>query len=160
MSSAENPADEGSRGVTAKHFVQKSKWLKGPEFWRESEEKWSEQEIDESEIDAADHDPEVNGHVNTNVVTEKNDMLRILERFSSWKTIKTALTICLRYKKKLKDRIVAKKDKSTDRNLESESRERVSASSLITVKDLEEAEVEIIKLMQADAFATEMKSLN
>lgn len=83
--------DEGSRGTTAKQFVEKSKWLKGPEFLKESEETWLTGDIVESKVDTTD--PEVKVNVNVNVVTEKNDILSRLDRFSSLNKAKTAVAI-------------------------------------------------------------------
>ena len=86
VNSAENPADEGSRGMTAKQFVERSKWLEGPESLKDSEETWQTGDIIKSKVDPAD--PEVKVNVNANVVTEKNDMLSRLDRFSSLNTVK------------------------------------------------------------------------
>ena len=60
MNSAENPADEGSRGMTAKQFVERSKWLEGPEFLKDSEETWQTGDIIESKVDPADPEVKVN----------------------------------------------------------------------------------------------------
>ena len=62
VNSAENPADEGSRGMTAKQFVERSKWLEGPEFLKNSEETWQTGDIIKSKVDPAD--PEVKVNVN------------------------------------------------------------------------------------------------
>ena len=108
MNSAENPADEGSRGMTAQQFVERSKWLEGPEFWKDSEETWQTGDIIKSKVDPAD--PEVKVNVNANMLTEKNDMLSRLGRFSSLNTAKAAVAICLRYKNNLREKAVTKKD--------------------------------------------------
>ena len=156
MNSAENPADEGSRGMTAKQFVERSKWLEGPEFLKDSEETWQTGDI-KSKVDPAD--PGVKVNVNANVVTEKNDMLSRLDRFSSLNTAKAAVAICLRYKNNLREKAVAKKDELKNRKPESEGRERVSASSLLSVDELQKAEMEIVKMVQSDAFPGEIKNL-
>ena len=97
-------------------------------------------------------DPEVKVNVNANVVTEKNDMLSRLDRFSSLNMAKAAVAICLRYKNNLREKAVTKKDESMNRKPESEGRERVSASSLLSVDELQKAEMEIVKMVQFDAF--------
>ena len=104
-------------------------------------------------------DPEVKDNVNANVVTEKNDMLSRLDRFSSLNTAKAAVAICLRYKNNLRKKAVTKKDESMNRKPESEGRERVSASSLLSVDELQKAEMEIVKMVQSDAFPGEIKNL-
>ncbi len=37
VKTASNPAHKGSRGMSAKGFIEKSKWIEGPEFLNESE---------------------------------------------------------------------------------------------------------------------------
>ena len=158
VNSVDNPADEGSRGMTAKDFVKKSRWIAGPDFLREHEHKWQRQEIEQRDIDA--DDPEVKKvRVNANTVAKKNDLLSRLERFSSWNRAKTAIAICLKYKKKLKERTKSDKQRSIERESISKNKDATVASSLLNVEDLEAAEKEIIKIMQADAFPVEIKSL-
>uniref|UniRef100_A0A915DCU7 Integrase catalytic domain-containing protein n=1 Tax=Ditylenchus dipsaci TaxID=166011 RepID=A0A915DCU7_9BILA len=40
VASNDNPADIGSRGLTATHFRQEKKWWNGPEFLQKAEEEW------------------------------------------------------------------------------------------------------------------------
>ena len=151
-----NPADEGSRGMSAKNFIEKSKWIEGPDFLKEPRAKWLEAESYKESVDP--NSPEVkNIRVNTNVLKESGDMIKRLERFSSWQKAKTAVALCLRYKRKLREKVKSK-DKEIDTSKE-KTRHEASGSSWITVKDLEEAETEIIKLVQGDAFTLEIKSL-
>ena len=157
VNSVENPADEGSRGMTAKQFVERSKWLEGPEFLKDSEEPWQTREVVESKVDATD--PEVKVNVNANVVTEKNDILSRLDRFSSLHTAKVAVAICLKYKKNLKEKTLTRKDEAINGTLVKKGVERVSASSLISVEELQKAEMEIIKVVQSNAFPSEIKIL-
>ena len=157
VKSSENPADEGSRGMTAKHFVENSKWLEGPEFLRASEETWQTEDIAGNKLDPAD--PEVKVNVNANVVTEKSDMIRRLDRFSSLNTAKAAVAICLRYKSNLKEKVVTNKNESTNRKPESKEVEKVSASSLLSVDELQKAEMEIVRIVQSDAFPEEIKNM-
>ena len=101
VESASNPADEGSRGLNARHFLQKSRWIKGPDFLWESENHWPEQDSYERELDPTS--PEVKKiTVNTTVAEEKKDMLSRLERFSSWQRLKTGIALCMKYKQRLK----------------------------------------------------------
>ena len=158
MNSADNPADEGSRGMTAKDFVKKSRWIAGPDVLREPEHKWQKQEIEQKEIDA--DDPEVKVvRVNVNAVAKKNDLLSRLERLSSWKRAKTAIAIVLYFKKKFKERTTLDKQRSIEREPMSKSKDATLISSPLIVEDLEAAEKEIIKIMQANAFPVEIKSL-
>lgn len=127
INSVENPADEGSCGMTAKQFVEKSKWLEGPEFLKDSEETWLMGDIVKSKVDTTD--PEVKVNVNVNAVTEKKDILSRLHRFSRLNKAKAAVAICLRYKANLKEKAITKKDESMNRKPESERAEEVLASA-------------------------------
>jgi len=145
-----------------KDFVDKSKWIEGPdfEFLKEPKDKWLETESYEDNVDQ--DSPEVkNVKVNTTIVKESSDILERLGRFSSWQKAKMAVALCLRYKRKLREKVrIKSKDKETSHEtLEEKTCNDASANSLITVTNLEEAEIEIIKLVQRDAFASEIKSL-
>lgn len=50
VESGSNPADEGSRGVNAKEFMQKSQWIRGPEFLWQTEDQWPRQGSYENEV--------------------------------------------------------------------------------------------------------------
>ena len=146
-----------------KDFVDKSKWIEGPdfEFLKEPKDKWLETESYEDNVDQ--DSPEVkNVKVNTTIVKESSDILERLGRFSSWQKAKMAVALCLRYKRKLREKVKLKskgKETSTNEKSEEKTCDDAPASSLITVTNLEEAEIEIIKLVQRDAFASEIKSL-
>ncbi len=124
---------------------------------KDSEEPWQTREVVESKVDATD--PEVKVNVNANVLTEKNDILSRLDRFSSLHTAKVAVAICLKYKKNLKEKTLTRKDEAINGTLVSEGVERVSASSLISVEELQKAEMKIIKVVQSNAFPSEIKIL-
>ena len=50
VESGSNTADEGSRGVNAKEFIQKSQWIRGPEFLWQTEDQWPRQGLYENEV--------------------------------------------------------------------------------------------------------------
>ena len=103
LETALNTADEGSRGMSPKDFVEKSEWIKGPDFLKESAESWLKKEKYEEHVDA--DSPEVkNVNVNTSAVEESSDILKRLQRFSSWYKAKVAVALCLKYKVKFLQR--------------------------------------------------------
>ncbi|CAB4017127.1 Hypothetical predicted protein [Paramuricea clavata] len=136
INTAENPANDGSRGMMAKQFVEKSKWLEGLEFLKDSEETWLMGDVVESKVDATDP--------------------------------KAAVTICLSYKKNLKEKAITKKDElmtrkpeseKVEQRLENEGVERVSASSWLSVDELRKAGMEIVQVVQSEAIPAEIKNL-
>ena len=52
VETALNTADEGSRGTSPKDFVEKSEWIKGPDFLKEPVESWLKEETYEEHVDA------------------------------------------------------------------------------------------------------------
>ena len=97
--------------------------------------------------------------VNASAVKEYSDVLKRLQRFSSWHKVKVAVALCLRYKRKLRGKVLAKKKAPSDGASEERPINGTSISPGLDVADLEEAEVEILKQVQSDAFLSEIRSL-
>ena len=94
-------------------------------------------------------------------------MLSRLERFSSWQRLKTAIALCMKYKQQLKmsvnEAISRSPVKETSQSAPNSGQKCDSKDcpvvTSVMVNDLEQAEVEVIKLVQADAFEREIKAL-
>jgi len=105
--------------------------------------------------------------VNTTVADEKKDMLSRLERFSSWQRLKTAIALCMKYKQQLKMSVnkaisrspVKGASQSAPNSGRSSDGKSCPVVASVMVNDLLQAEIEVIKLVQADAFEREMKAL-
>lgn len=89
---ASNPADEGSRGLSAKDFLHKSQWIKGPDFLWHAEEHWPQQGSYEDDVDP-DSPDDRKVITNATMVEEKKGMLSRLEIFSNWQRLKAAIAI-------------------------------------------------------------------
>lgn len=76
---------------------------------------------------------------------------------SSWQKATIAVALCLRYN--LRNKVVSKGKEPSDGTFGQESTEDTSANTGPSVADEEEAEVEIIKQLQRDAFPSEIKAL-
>ena len=150
VETALNTADKGSRGMSPKDFVEKSEWIKGPDFLKEPVESWLKEETYEEHVDS--DSPEVKiVKVNTSAVKESSDILKRLERFSSWFKAKMAVALCLKYLRSLRDRVLAERKVSSDVASEegpAGPNDVNSTGSQANVTDLEEAEMEIIKHVQ------------
>ena len=193
VESRSNPADEGSRGVNAKEFMQKSQWIRGPElfffffffvfqrknfitklfqkdfldnnspeFLWQTEDQWPRQGSYENEVQESSEEVR-KVTANTTVIEEHGNMLSRFERFSNWQGLKTAAALCVEYKRRLRMSInTADRNPPVDERLQIDGRSCKAEScpaTRIMVKDLEQAEVEILKLVQANAFDKEMKTL-
>ena len=73
VKTASNTADEGSRGMSPRDFMEKSEWIKGPDLINEPVESWLK---DETYEDCVDSDfPEVKVvKVNISAVKENSDI--------------------------------------------------------------------------------------
>ena len=128
----------------------------------QSENHWPKQDSYENEIDP--NCPEVRKiTANSTIVEEKKDILSRFERFSNWQRLKTAIALCMMYKQRLKasmnKAISGSSAKETSQNSNRRSNRTSSAVVPVMVNDLEQAEIEVIKLVQADAFEKEIKAL-
>lgn len=162
VESGSNPADEASRGMNAKEFMQRSQWIKGPDFLWQTEDHWPQQDSYEKEVDH--NSPDVKGvTANATVIEEHENMLSRFKGFSKWQVLKGAVALCMEYKRRLKMR-ASKADKrpvtvdGPQVNGRSRECEGCPATSFM-VRDLEQAETEILKLVQANYFDKEIKIL-
>ncbi|XP_044594802.1 uncharacterized protein LOC123272167 [Cotesia glomerata] len=126
----DNPADLLSRGISPETLVKKTIWKKGPKWLEEREDKWPEQPSALA-IEAIDI-PEVRKLTCLMTNTIGND---ILERFSSYYKLQRIIALCLRFK-------TQNKNKNT-----------------ITIAELRNASISIIKSVQHQAFYKEITSI-
>lgn len=99
--SSQNPADDASRGMTVQQLITNKRWLNGPEFLREPVLKWSNENI---ESNIVDDDPELKKELSTNVLSVEdtdNATHKLINYFSDWKRLKTAVAWILKVKKVL-----------------------------------------------------------
>ena len=153
--SGQNPADEGSRGQTASEFLQNDIWIKGPAFLWKDETYWPEPpealKKTESEVQLElQKDPEVR-HVNTITIAVEVDSTplgKLVQAFSSWTKLKTAVAWLLLYKDWLRQKVQPMGHTS------------LSSNPILTVTELRKAEIEIVRIAQKESFAAEIKSLD
>ena len=150
VKSNDNPADMSSRGVTAEEFSKSSTWINGPSFLWEKDISTYGKDITP---DLNPHDPElkkVQVMVSQSETVTGFDLAR-LEVFSDWFRAKRAVATCLRLKSLLQGRLLKKQKSSIHSDL--------SEYKSVTVQELDQAEIEIIKQVQAKAFSEELKCL-
>ena len=148
----ENPADEASRGLTAKELSEKSCWLSGPDFLQED---GPFQPVPAVVAPLSESDPDVK-RVSSFATTADNNAghsfeVGRLDHFSSWDKACRGVALCLQLKKKLKVRAAKKPgDKKAC---------STPAKQEITVTELQNAEKDIIKSIQCKHFSAELKTL-
>ena len=147
--SAENPADEASRGISADEFLRNSKWLGGPDFpvgaksTGERRGFWTQKD--------PKMDPEVrNVKVFVSISNDLTFDVSRFERFSSWTHLRVAVAWCLRYISRLKSKVAERKQiDNEDQNLQPK----------LTVQDLQNTDHALIRIVQKDCFSDELKTL-
>lgn len=130
-----NPADDASRGI------QSERWLMGPEFLYKDEAEWPEEPLvmGEENLEVK----EFVGAVRATDCTLANDPIRrFLQYYSSWHKLKKAVAWLMRVKTAL-----LKKD-------------NVKFSKFLTVKELDEAEKAVLKIVQEEYFSNEKTALS
>ena len=139
VESTENPADEESRGMKAQE-LQQSRWILGPAFLWNKENKWLAANYERSTLDVARDDPEVKKCVVMATMTSPViDIEERIRNFSEWHRAKRAVALCTGYPKKLKDRVSTQATEETQ----------------VTVEDLKKASMVMIRAAQTRAFQEE-----
>ena len=137
-----NPADDVSRGLSAKQMISSVRWSQWPEFLWKEEACWPEFQIDSNN---APDDCEMKAKVKSCVVVDHDtfpDVLdNLLKRYSSWFSLKKAVAWLLRFKAWF----LSGKTSTHDTTLQ--------------VYELLAAEVEIVKYIQNIHYAEELSML-
>ena len=131
-----------------KKFLSRSSWIRGPEFLWKPEDEWPVQECTKGKLNNDDNEVRSVRVTSTVVKESGHNFLRRLERFSSWRRVSKTVAFCLKFGQLLKNRIWRKQNpqaKPLDVN--------------VTVDDLQHAELQVIKLLQEDAFPEEREIL-
>ena len=147
-----NPADYASRGMPVQAMINSSKWWYGPDFlWQ----LYDTTEAPEEDIIVAEDDSEVKKTVSClTEIQEVSPFLDRLKYFSDWHHATRATAVCLRLQKKFKGREKNNQDVNTAR------RKFVKSEYIpVTAQELKEAEVEILKQLQTQAFPKERRAL-
>ena len=147
--------------MPAKDFVEKSKWLKGPEFLKQEDDKWLKKENHEENVDPDSAEVKEVKVNSATVKEERSSLLQRLMRFSSWHAAKVAVALCLKYRRRLRERVKARQTSpnSEARKNSNGTHDIKSTFMEITAEDLKEVEAEIIKCVQIKAFASELRCL-
>ncbi|XP_047473555.1 uncharacterized protein LOC125028204 [Penaeus chinensis] len=143
IESAQNPADAASRGLYVKQLIEHSLWWNGPNFLWEPDYNANPSFVN---VNVQENDPEVKNISSYKTQTkESTSILPRLEYFSDWHRAKKAVALCLRLQCKFKNPGRATVNKELTENKES----KYTSPS---VTELVEAENEIIRLVQNEAF--------
>ena len=151
-----NPADDASRGITAKELVEGSRWISGPKFLWKPEGLWPQPPEDQDLINLPAGDPEVK-KMTTHAIhmQEPWNLSESLSSFSDWHRARKAVALCLRFKQRLRQLVNSKKTQPG----KTVKRPRESYTPILTVEEIKSAEKEIFKAVQAMAFHEDISTL-
>lgn len=153
-----NPADDASRGLSPKDLLQSSRWLRGPTFLWDHHDGWKNFDKSQPEpLQLDDKEVRKASSLATCTTNEEQSatLLQRLEYFSSWFRTKRAVAVCLRYRKILLERTRGKQTTMDGVKTRSAAREYRP----VDVDELKEAEQEIIRHVQKEAFKEEISKL-
>ena len=93
-----NPADNASRGITAKGLVESSRWIAGPKCLWKAEGLWPQPSEDQDLINLPAGDPEVK-KMTTHVIHMQQpwNLSESLTSFSDWHKARKSVALCLRF---------------------------------------------------------------
>ena len=127
--SSDNPGDDSSRGLSMSKFLKSERWFRGPPFLYDDSEKWPKP----IPFTLNEKDVEIKRiKVSTAVVKDLDDFLQLLSKSTnSWYRLKRIVATIMKWRLK----------------------------KSITIDELQDAEVRILKLVQQTYYSTEMKEI-
>ncbi|XP_055958550.1 uncharacterized protein LOC130013685 [Patella vulgata] len=145
IKSKDNLADLASRGVTAEE-LNATKWFIGPDFLWKSQLPSTSDNPEEMHVNISSDDPELKKVQSLATNAKPCFELSRLNHISDWFKAKRVIALCLRFKAILLSKVKDFPDQPL-------------THSPLTVEELRCSELQIIKMVQAEAFAEELKIL-
>jgi len=133
-----NPADDGSRGVSAQYFHAKCRWWSGPKFLWEPEHTWPIVPVE----DLQDDDREIQRSPTVTYISNASQIDLLLQRYSSWSYLLRVMSWVLQFVKRARKEVP----------------EHVT-SSMLKLVELQQASQEIVRLVQHQHFHEEYMCL-
>lgn len=174
VSTADNPADQASTGLSAESLLQSKNWIQGPEFLLRSEDEWPKRPDQPIFLEEEDAEVKRSAQVSLVQTDEKLDVMsQFVRHFSSWYKLKKATAWLIRLKEILLN--MKQKRKELQETIQKHENDTFKAESLLqqemlkykqssgkqvlTTEDLAMAETELIRLCQRRKYAEELKAL-
>jgi hypothetical protein len=123
IKSADNPADDCSRGLSVADFLKCERWHKGPPFLWKQESQWPKSKLENS-AELSSVDPEVKVATTVVKAEESPDSIdKLLNYYSNWHDLKKAVGWILRVRKYLLAKAKEKKEESDGGKVQDEKKE-------------------------------------
>ncbi|XP_063068882.1 uncharacterized protein LOC134460379 [Engraulis encrasicolus] len=140
----DNPADEASRGLRVRPFIDHNRWIQGPRLLRLPEQDWP---CDVVDIAIKPDDPEVKKDAVVNAVTvnaSSDSTSYLISYFSDWRKLKVTVAWLLRLRKLLLYKARRRKEPAAA----SSTQDSTEPKGRLTIQNLSEAETAIIRFCQ------------
>ena len=156
-----NPADCVSRGLHIDAFLKNQSWISGPEFLRKPPHCWPNAPFEQA---LSSDDPELRKVVTVNLAVKDScdATTYLMNYFSSWMKLKKAVAWFLRLKstllqlcKKRKSGLEQRRHKMVTR----QSKQQESDPYVLSVDDMDQAEMAIVQFCQKQGFTHEVSCL-
>lgn len=155
VGTAINPADCASRGLAPSKLMKSLSWFHGPAFLKTPERQWPERP-DKERIDKDDSEVRHATMVHlTNAAENVHTLNKLINHYSSWHRVKRAVAWMI----KLKDLLLRRCEKRKETYAKQKEQDYESMQTTLTLKDLVQAETEIIKFCQSQQFQEEITML-
>ena len=135
-------------------LLKQRRWLNGPKFLWDGEENWPEQPFILNPV--SETDPEIKTSVTTSAISVDNSMSTVnkfLEFYSDWHRLKKGVPILLRLRAILLECSRQRKNAQDQTEFQRRFQE---FQRPITIDDLEEAAIAVIRCVQIQEFNSEM----
>ncbi|XP_051786110.1 uncharacterized protein LOC127528851 isoform X2 [Erpetoichthys calabaricus] len=172
VTSALNPADQASRGLSIENFLKSTTWSQGPTFLLKPEREWPKRP-DQPNDSLLEDDPEVKScTVNMTKIEEATEPInKLITYFSDWHRLKKAVAWFLKFKDLMlslrNERKTFQLEVSQTKGNPEEQKSLIAKhmkrykltlkTSPISLDDLVKAETELIRLSQQQEFPVELK---
>ena len=169
VETAQNPADDASRGLCADNLIESKQWWSGPEFlWKPLK---NQSCLDGSDLrEISPDDPELKISAMAIQGQEHFSLSERLNCFSTWHKAKRAVAVCLRLQKRYKgigsDEQGQLKCGYSHRDVAKE-KAKIQATATraaryvpVNTQDLQDAETEIIRSLQREEFQNEISLIH
>ena len=179
VDTANNPADDASRGLAMNQSMKIKRWLEGPPFLWKPESEWPRQTLSKT-ISEDDIEVKKQVPVNTAVVEESVTVMdRLLARYPSWHRLRKAAGWIIYAREVLRKRCILRKqtekaleieepDEEKRKKLANEKMRKLKTAPMtklgknltMTYEILQQAEDSIIRYVQQRHFPEEMAALH
>ncbi|KAJ8037714.1 hypothetical protein HOLleu_18605 [Holothuria leucospilota] len=164
VESSENPADDASRGLYADDLIQRHRWTNGPDFLWLPENKWPASQRCVEELSM--NDPEIKKKATvaaTSLTSDQTTMTKLISNSSSWFKLRCHIAWMLKLMTVFKQLSGLRKSldgqdpKEVSEKMRQERQRKLNMK--LTMADMKEAELVIVKFVQRPAFSDEIAAI-